>query len=513
MMSKRAAATHGRKRKKKKKIIAPKRRRPRHPKPSYYIHHTDNDMLLLISNQGGGEDFPELSSKRARRVLGTPSSETPRTDTTDHGWGSTMPLEILHKVFKLLADAEGAVPTLCRLSRVCRRWREAAYSPVLWHRVSLGFCWVEPGKKQQPRIQTKIRETIEKLIQERLSLLSEFSLHHWKEQVPFVVKALAVSCPLLSSLTLSHCSAVTTDALLSAATNCPHLQSLNLQNSQVESQAVLGTLEVCGHRLQRLFLTYSNQLTAILTSLGNGSCPELKVLELNTEMKQGESHVQICIETLQSGCPKLEVLRLLNLVWSPKSGGRSTQEAPGFVKLQELCLATSSYSFVNDAVCQRLLRDSTDLRVLDLRGCYRITPEGICALSCVDLQRLYLGLYCSTKNLMLSRTGCSLLAHRWQHSLRELDLTAQSYSEEDLAQALGILSRGGANDTLSSLNLAGTKVTTSVVRNLLSSCTSITHLDLSSCRYLPRGMKRVYRGDEDIRHCLKGLTESLEEAQ
>ncbi|XP_053571478.1 F-box/LRR-repeat protein 6 isoform X1 [Bombina bombina] len=514
-MSKRMQNFHGSKKRKKPGTSSKKRRHCR-PQPSYYIHQTDNDMLLLISNDLGSEDLPQGLNKRARRCLDAPVSEIQHIaspeSTTDHGWGSAMPLEILQKIFQLLADSEGSVPTLCRLSCVCRRWYEAASTPALWHRVSLGFCWVEPGKKQPPSTQKKIIETVESLIKERLSLLSDFSLHHWKEHVPFVVKSLSASCPLLSSLTLSHCSGVTSDALLSAASNCAQLQSLNLQNSQVESLAVLGTFEVCGSRLQRLFLTYSNKSSAILSSLSNGSCSNLKILELNTEIKQGESHLQICIEALQSGCPKLEVLRLLNLVWSPKSGSRCSPEAPGFVELHELCLATSSYSFVSDTVCQKLLRDSSKLQVLDLRGCYRVTPEGICKLPCTDLQRLYLGLYCSTKNLALPRSGCALLVRRWQHSLQELDLTAQSYSEEDLAQALDVLCRGGVNESLSSLNLAGTKVTAPAVRELLSSCPSLTHLDLSSCRYLPRGMKRVYRSTEEICKCLQGLLEGLEVA-
>ncbi|OCT77356.1 hypothetical protein XELAEV_18032558mg [Xenopus laevis] len=459
-----------------------RKRRAHQPRPSFYIHHTDRDMLLLISNQEGEGDVPV--SRRRKEATETPGAEPP---VTDSGWGCSIPLEILHGIFLLLVQSEGAVPTLCRLSRVCRRWNQVASSPHLWLRVSIGFCWGDPGKKQPPKTQSKIRETLEWLIKERSTL--------------------AASCPRLSSLTLSHCTGVSADSLFTAAQNCPELLSLNLQNSQVESPAVLGVLDVCGPRLQRLFLTYSNRLTAIMSSLTSGSCPELRVLELSTEIKQGESHLQICIETLQTGCPKLEVLRLLNLVWSPKSGGRCVSEALGFVHLQELCLATSSYSFVSDSVCQRLLRDSAHLKILDLRGCYRVTPGGICQLPCVDLERLYLGIYCSTKNLALPRTGCSLIAQRWQHSLQELDITAHSYSEEDLAQALNILSTRGSH--LHSLNLAGTKVMSPAVRELLSSCPSLMHLDLSSCRYLPRGMKRVYRGEQDIRQCLAALTEEL----
>ncbi|MEE6469784.1 hypothetical protein FKM82_008765 [Ascaphus truei] len=102
--------------------------------------------------------------------------------------------------------------------------------------------------------------------------------------------------------------------------------------------------------------------------------PERRLLELSTEIKQGENQLLIYMEALQRGCPNLEVLRLLNLVWSPKSGRRCSPEPPGFFELREQCLATSSYSFVSDAVSLRLLRDTPKLRVLDLRVCYRGSP-------------------------------------------------------------------------------------------------------------------------------------------
>ncbi|XP_075440109.1 F-box/LRR-repeat protein 6-like isoform X2 [Ascaphus truei] len=180
-------------------------RRPRQqPKPSYYIQHTDRDMLFLISNEGGHEDSYGTPSKRLQRLGETPQADIPAALTSDPGWGSLLPLEILHRVFQLVVGTEGAVPTLCRLSRVCRWWCHAASSPCLWHSVSLGFCWVPPGKKNPPSTQAKVRQTVERLIQDRLSLLSEFSLHHWKEQVPFVVKVMKSVGVLGLSLTSSR---------------------------------------------------------------------------------------------------------------------------------------------------------------------------------------------------------------------------------------------------------------------------------------------------------------------
>lgn len=57
-------------------------------------------------------------------------------------------------------------------------------------------------------------------------------------------------------------------------------------------------------------------------------------------------------------------------------------QGPGFPNLEELCLAGSSCNFVSNEVLGRLLHCSPKLRLLDLRGCARITPSGLCDLPC-----------------------------------------------------------------------------------------------------------------------------------
>lgn len=77
-----------------------------------------------------------------------------------------------------------------------------------------------------------------------------------------------------------------------------------------------------------------------------------------------------------------QVLRLLNLMWLPKPCGRGVPQGPGFPSLEELCLAGSTCNFVSNEVLGRLLHCSPNLRLLDLRGCARITPAGLCDLPC-----------------------------------------------------------------------------------------------------------------------------------
>ncbi|KAM4028464.1 F-box/LRR-repeat protein 6 [Anomaloglossus baeobatrachus] len=468
------------------------------PEEEYYMQQTDKDIMFLRPNVMGDEMVNLV--KRVRRVV---RSSSPITK--DHGWGSVMPQEIIHRVFQLVVDSEGAVPALCRLAQVCRLWHQVASSPGLWKRVSVDRCWCFPQKRNSPRIRSKIRNTIEELMQNRLSQVSEFSLHHWHDHIPLVLQSLASFCPLLTSLTLSHCSKVTADALVSVGDHCPLLSSLNLQNTEVDSKALPVFLAVHGSSLRCLFLTINCQTNSILSLLASGSCPELRMLEVN----QGKTHVQVYAEGLQAFCPKLEVLRLMNIVFELKfHSSTGVPVGPGFSHLHELSLATCMLSHITDTALKRLLRDCTNLRVLDLRGCNRVTPECISELPCTDLESLYLNKH---SFVMSSLKYCCSITRRYRHSLQELDLSRMRFSKSELKEALGILTGDGTNDTLKSLVLSGTKVSAAAVRDVLSGCQALTHLDLSSCRNVPRGLKCVYRGRESILQCLNRLSSRMQE--
>ncbi|XP_039177339.1 F-box/LRR-repeat protein 6 [Crotalus tigris] len=429
-------------------------------------------------------------------------------------WGSGLPAELLVRVFGLAAASEGgAVPVLCRAACVCRFWSRAAAAPVLWQTVAVGHCWAAPGQKWAPAQQKRALGTLEWLATHRFSLLRDFSLSHWKSLVPQVLQALAASCPLLAALRLGHCSGVTAEPLCLLATSCPRLVSLNLQGSQVDPWAVTGFLETAGARMQQLFLTYSSRMSAIIALLVGGCCPDLHLLEVNAEIKQSTQHFQLPIEQLQAACPQLQVLRLLNVTYYPKPLPASSPPSPGFPQLEELCLATTAFSFVDNHMLWRILSASSRLRVLDLRGCVRVTPKGLEQLTCPDLEQLYLGLHYSASHLSRPLEGSPLLTWKWRHSLRELDLTGQSFGEQDLERAMAAFTQGGGEGgapVLRSLSLTGTKIALGTVRAVIASCPALSYLNLSSCRHLPRGTKRAYRGPDEIRQCLHQLLTSSE---
>ncbi|XP_060099128.1 F-box/LRR-repeat protein 6 [Heteronotia binoei] len=536
------------------KSRAPKkkaRKAPRRAAPHFLVHETDNDMLLIISNVGEEQERPKVSKKKRkkprkglrkppqrkelkkpaeRRGKGRALAEQPGTagglgegskgflprthPAPGSSWGEELPVEILVQIFQHTVASEGSVPFLCRVARVCRLWYGAAANPVLWQKVSLGYCWAAPGQKWSPTVEKRALGTVEWLAGHRFSRLRDFALCHWKNHVPFVLKEIGKSCPLLASLKLSHCSGVTAESLAGLAECCPELESLNLQHSQVHSSAVVSFLEAAGSRIRHLWLTFSPQTSAVIAALSGGSCPELRLLEVNTDIKRFSQHFHLPIEQLQLACPHLQVFRLLNVVWSPKLNPRSAPCSQGFPELTELCLATTSYSFVNDSTLQRILWASDRLRVLDLRGCFHVTPSALHMLPCPDLEHLYLGLYCSASDIRLPLEGIPLVTQKWSHSLRELDLAGQGFCESSLERAMAALAQGQSQrggPALRSLNLTGTKVILSTVSTLINSCPALTYLNLSSCRHLPRGTKKAYRGREEIRQCLQHLLASAGE--
>ncbi|XP_057388035.1 F-box/LRR-repeat protein 6 isoform X2 [Balaenoptera acutorostrata] len=503
-------------------------------------------------------------AKAKPRTAPAPAPAPAPQQEPDPGWGDRIPLEILLQIFGLLVAADGPIPFLGRAARVCRRWHEAASQPALWHTLTLSPPLAGRPAKSGTKTEKKLLASLEWLMPSRFSQLQRLTLIHWKSQVHPVLKLVSESCPRLTFLKLSDCHGVTPDTLIMLAKACPQLHSLDIQHSMVESTAVVSFLEEAGPRMRKLWLTYSSQTTAVLGALLVGwsrmgrsragcrarDCQASDPVFSATSPGQllpaapapgGEHWPQpqqhsppaarrgpaerlppaagTCRPTSFTGHPPphlqpgpcSQVLRLLNLTWLPKPSGRAMTPGPGFPRLEELCLASSTCNFVSNEVLDRLLHGSPHLRLLDLRGCARITPAGLHDLPCQELEQLHLGLYGMSDRLTLAKEGSLLLTQKWCHTLQELDLSGQGFSEKDLEQALAAFSGtpGGSHLALCSLNLRGTRVTPGTVSSVISNCPGLLYLNLESCRCLPRGLKRAYRGPEEVQRCLQQLLTSL----
>ena len=108
---------------------------------------------------------------------------------------------------------------------------------------------------------------------------------------------------------------------------------------QVQIEGLVSFLEMYGSQMRKILFSYGTKSDRLLTALAvscviffliqfiicswskntdictesvlyffqGGCCPELKVLEINTKLDSGYCQLPICIQALQSGCPKLQV--------------------------------------------------------------------------------------------------------------------------------------------------------------------------------------------------------------
>ncbi|TMS18254.1 F-box/LRR-repeat protein 6 [Larimichthys crocea] len=425
--------------------------------------------------------------------------------TADHRWGESLPEEVLINIFQMVVGQDGAVPFLCRVGSVCRLWNAAASSPALWRKVTIGHCWIAPGKNQEPKTEKKIKDTLNWLAQNRFSQLRDFSLYHWKKNVNYAVKVVSEFCPHLRSLTLSNCTGLTACAFHSLALHSRALQSINLQYSEFQVEGPLKYIEDHGSQIKQIWFTHGVKNDRLLATISKGCCPDLELLEINTKLDSTYCELPVCIQALQMACPKLKTFRMLNVRPLQKTMRNVAKSTSGFPLLEELCIATTSYSYLTDKDLWDILFGSTRLRVLDLRGSSRVTPAGLEALPCLELECLFLGHYFSSSSALSAPKGLHMLTQKWSQTLQQLDIANQLFSEDDLEMAMSHLAQATEADTLRSLNLSGTRITPPALRPVIGQMTALNYLNLSSCRYLPRGVKRIYRGQEDIRQLLDKL--------
>ncbi|XP_053190356.1 F-box/LRR-repeat protein 6 isoform X1 [Scomber japonicus] len=512
--------------------------------PSYTVHEGE-DMLLVISSSTSQYDgsawVPKkkgskkkklvkgkgktVQMKKKKPVIAKPklsndynkvaklAKEEENTSVfvpekaRDNRWGQSLPEEVLINIFQMVVVQDGAVPFLCRVGRVCRLWNVAASSPVLWRKVTVGHCWIAPGKTQLPKTEEKIKDTLNWLAQNRFSQLRDFSLCHWTKNVDYAVDVVSQFCPHLRSLTFSYCTGMKAQAFQSLGLHSRSLQSINLQHSEFQVEG--GLLEYLvnhGNQIRQILFTRGPKNDRLLTAISKGCCPDLEFLEVNKKLDSKDCELPICIQALQIACPKLKTFRMLNVRLLHRTMRNGAELTSGFPLLEELCIATTSYSYMTDKDLLDILFSSNKLRVLDLRGCSRITPAGLATLPCLELECLFWGQYFSSHiGLSTLKKGLHMVTQKWNQTLQQLDIANQLFSEEDLEIAMSSLAQATDADTLRSLNLSGTRITPPALRSVIGQLTALSYLNLSSCRYLPRGVKRVYRGQEDIRQLLDKL--------
>ncbi|KAG6453627.1 hypothetical protein O3G_MSEX008259 [Manduca sexta] len=415
-------------------------------------------------------------------------------------WAATIPKEILEQIFEYVVASQGTLPAVIRLGRVCKLWHSVSCRPELWKNVDLAQYTSEKCKTDYKLVW---------LLENRLSLCQVLNIAQWKVcNVSWVLACVADYCPGLVELSVAGWSRITPDQLFDLIKGLPKLQRLDLSltsetggsSTCLSATSMARIAENFGDRLTHLTLA-NNKFTAlpqILTSVA-AHCQNLEVLDISGAL--ATSHpAAVPLEAMQKGCPKMRVFRAANSQLVLASATTSQQmETSGWSMLEELSVAGEAATErvgvgeyrLGDEALARLVRGATRLRLLDLRGLQRLTDSGLVRVPAWDLQHLFLG----GCNVTRQSNAClELICEKWSHSLIELDLSWASAARvlDDAVSALA----DSPNSKLRILNLCGSSVSLEPVKKVLLKCPHVESINLSSCRALPRGMKRLYTGKE-----------------
>ncbi|KDR11795.1 F-box/LRR-repeat protein 6 [Zootermopsis nevadensis] len=417
-------------------------------------------------------------------------------------WGLRLPRQTLYDIFYMVTQEEGCLPFLIRMCRVCSLWRDVALSPSLWYNIDLASPCVKDKYKTS--------ETVRWLCENRLARVQELNVGGWKfTPIEPVLDVISKCCQDLRGLNMTGWKGLNSEHLKFLIAKCPLLSRLDLSSINPETnhtRSAISLLSIShltktmGDRLTHLILA-NNRLAAIpqlITAIA-AHCPNLQVLDLSNLRTVAHTTAPLHVEKLQEGCQKLRVLRITNSQIALSTATLKEQVAsPGFPALEELSVAGNavdgfcSTPVMDDNSVERILKSSHKLKLLDVRGCSRVSDSSLVRVPAWDLEHLFLsGCYVTR----LSSSGLELIAQKWSHSLIEVDL-AWSTATQALDLAVTALADQGAESPLRVLNLCGSSVSLSPVKAVLLQCPLLVSLNLSSCRALPRGMKRLYEGNE-----------------
>ncbi|XP_053601268.1 uncharacterized protein Fbl6 isoform X2 [Plodia interpunctella] len=430
-------------------------------------------------------------------------------DTGPQSPWAQMPEEILTKIFAYVVSSQGTLPTVIRMGKVCKKWHSVSCRPQLWKNVDL---------TQHIKEKCKTDFKLVWLLENRLTQCHSLNIAQWEvSNISWVLACIADYCPGLVELSVAGWSRITPEQLFSLLQGLPELQRLDLSltsetggSSTCLSAASMARIcENFGSRLTHLTLA-NNKFTALPQILSSVAayCVNLEVLDISGA--QAISHpASVPLEALQKGCPKMRVFRAANSQLVLANATTAQQmETNGWTQLEELSIAGDAATErscvgeykLGDEALERMVRGATRLRLLDLRGLQRLTDSGLVRVPAWDLQHLFLG----GCNVTRQSSAClELICEKWSHSLLELDLSWASAARV-LDDAVAALADCHCSK-LRILNLCGSSVSLEPVKKVLLKCPHLESINLSSCRALPRGMKRLYTGKE-----LQDLKDSLD---
>ncbi|XP_074627563.1 F-box/LRR-repeat protein 6-like isoform X1 [Acropora palmata] len=397
------------------------------------------------------------------------------------GWSEAIPTEILLLIFQYAIEQlkGSSVPFLCRMSRVCCRWRDIASEPRLWNTVNLSTSELNI---------TTSATILQKLASSRIKFTRVLFLRGWSKLTDKGIEALGKNCHELESIDLSLCESLTSKGIASIAEKCCRIRSIDLESTKIDIPGLQCIVEKLGAQLECLCLRNCTRLTGgRILPLIQENCPNLRELNLT-----GTNIRTFHIEKLQAGCPKLQKLFLssLQLFSAPKT---NEKKGNGFPELVCMNCSHCGMHCQNDNFLNRILCSSNKLESLNLAGHNQLTVEGFSNLPDFPLKTLKFG--------DASYSSLDVVVKKWHATLESLDIGCSRDINDD---CMLLLSSSFGMPKLRELNVSSTNITDAGLRYILNACLNLEKLNLTSCRGLPRALKKPH---------LKESIESLRKTQ
>jgi F-box and leucine-rich repeat protein 2/20 len=301
--------------------------------------------------------------------------------------------------------------------------------------------------------------------------------------------ALVTGCPNLLSLVLKVCSELTDDGLSAVGSSCLKLQSIDLYYCSLISDRGLVSLSHC-QELRKINLKQCRRVTDYGMAALSSGCRNLQIMNLSDMGGFSASSVS----SIAAHCHQLQRLELC------RYGHRLDGSMSQCLHLETLVLCGSA---VTDGCLEGLSTGCPALTALDISNCYLLTDGAVAALlkgsyqlrsldlSLCDITDECLGTlsagfsFCRLEELSLN--GCHRLTDRAMemvaagpYRLKRFNIVNNSNVTD-----VGLRSIAEAGSALVSVNPSYCSSISSVgIQHLLSVCTNIRALNISSCRLI-----------------------------
>jgi len=444
--------------------------------------------------------------------LPPPTVKTPEPPKEPR-WGvdgeDGMPEKALKLIFHYVCYTQGCLPFLPYAMRTCKLWNKVALDPELWTHANLGT-----NVKEKLRTEKKL----EWILKNKFPNAIDVDVQNWRAAMSApALKIIAANCPKLTGLGMSSCVKLTYEDVRIIPSLFPNLEKIDLSSvspstassrSAASSTCLSDMITAVGEKLISFNISNNKMagLPFVFKAISQHS-KNLRALDVSNITTTSRDTIMINIEKLAKGCPKLTKFRTTNtMLGLNETPIREQIASPGFPYLEELTIGVDQRGYfdgMDDNQIERILKKSAKLRVLDIRGCKSITDSTLVRLPCWDIEYLQVA---GSSICTSSRDGLELLVKKWCRTLQELDI-ATTTDSRTVDWALIALVENEEYLKLRKLNLNGTGVSLKALTKLLNCCPTLESLNLTSCRALPRGMKRMYHNREDVAGLAKDISE------